>query len=330
MPWRKTRDPYKVWLSEIILQQTRVDQGMPYYLRFVALFPTIHDLANAESQLVMKTWEGLGYYSRARNLHATAKFISEHLNGVFPVTYAEIVKLKGIGPYTAAAIASICFDEVTPVIDGNVFRFISRHFGVERDIAEAKNRKYFEEILTELIDHHQPGTFNQAVMEFGATVCKPAADCESCVFISSCFARAEQKIDMLPIKTKKVKVAELYIHYLVFEHKEKTLMRAREEGIWHSLFEFPSIPSEDELSAETVENILRKYSGLDLKESYEAVKHILTHRKLWVSFQHIEVKDEMVLAELAKDFGFNIYTSEEVLTLPLPKVIVNHLQRVGF
>lgn len=329
MPWRRTKDPYFIWLSEIILQQTRVEQGLPYYNRFVSQFPTVHDLAAADSQKVMKAWEGLGYYSRARNLHYTAKYISEILNGAFPKSYDGLIKLKGVGPYTAAAIASIAFKEPKPVIDGNVFRFISRYFGVEKDIGDQKNRKFFEEILDELIPSDQPDIFNQATMEFGATVCKPAPDCSSCIFRSSCFARINNRQNELPIKVKKVKVQEQFIAYMVIKHKDQTLMRVRNESIWNGLFEFPSKVSEQNISDIELSDLLSNYP-LRMTRQHAPVKHLLTHRKLWVSFHEFEVSEEKIFVSISKDLEYNIFSWEEILTLPLPKVISNHLQRVEF
>ncbi|MEO1256118.1 MAG: A/G-specific adenine glycosylase, partial [Bacteroidota bacterium] len=178
LPWRKTKDPYRVWLSEIILQQTRVEQGLPYYQKFTTTYPTVYDLASADEQEVLRLWQGLGYYSRAINLHKTAKKIVDLNHGVFPQTYERILQLKGIGPYTAAAISSFCFGEERPVVDGNVFRFASRFFGIKEDIAKAKTRKVFEGILHDYIKGVDPGVFNQAIMEFGATVCTPSPKCE--------------------------------------------------------------------------------------------------------------------------------------------------------
>ncbi|MEQ8470217.1 MAG: A/G-specific adenine glycosylase [Marinoscillum sp.] len=331
LPWRETRDPYKIWLSEIILQQTRIDQGLPYYNRFVEHYPTIHDLASAPDQSVMKLWEGLGYYSRARNLHATAKYVSEVLSGEFPKNYDGLVKLKGVGPYTAAAIASIAFNEPAPVVDGNVFRFIARYFGVEKDIADHKNRRHFLEILEEVIDHDQPGTFNQAVMEYGATVCKPSAPlCSGCVFRTECFAFIHKKQSDLPIKSKKVKTREVFIHYLVFEYKGQTLMRVRTDSIWTGLFEFHNITAPQAVSETEIANLISPFGDLHYQQVQPTVKHLLTHRKLWVSFTHIDVPNQATLDRIAKDLSLKTFSWEEVLTLPRPKVIVNHLQEAVF
>ena len=218
LPWRKTKNPYFVWLSEIMLQQTRVAQGMSYYLKFTETFPTVFDLAKADESTVLKMWQGLGYYSRARNLHATAKHIAFELDGKFPSTYKEIVKLKGIGDYTASAIASICFTEPTAVVDGNVYRVLSRYFGIETPINSSAGNKEFKELAQTLIDTLKPGTYNQAIMDFGAIQCKPKNPiCLFCPFSESCVALQKNKIDTLPVKDKKTKVRDRYFNYLVLK-----------------------------------------------------------------------------------------------------------------
>ena len=331
MPWRNTKDPYKIWLSEIILQQTRIEQGLPYYNRFMEDYPTVHDLANANQQDVLKLWEGLGYYSRARNLHATAQHISQDLVGKFPDSYHEILKLKGIGPYTAAAIASFSFEEPVPVIDGNVFRFVSRYFGIKKDIADAKNRKYFEKVLNDVISADNPSDFNQGIMEFGATICTPAnPKCAECVFQATCYANSHNKQSSLPIKSKKVKVKEQFIYYIVYEHERHTLMKARTESIWNGLFEFQAITSDKALDDEALFGQVSLVEKGDIQEIVGPVKHLLSHRKLWVHFIHLHLKNQSDLEQLSKEFGLTIYSWEEVLTLPRPKVIVNHLQRAVF
>nr|WP_321539525.1 A/G-specific adenine glycosylase [Flavobacterium piscinae] len=206
LPWRNTTNPYPIWLSEIILQQTRVAQGLPYYERFIETFPTVFDLANASEEQVLKLWQGLGYYSRGRNLHKTAQIIAFELNGTFPTTYTELLKLKGIGSYTAATIASFSQKEVVPVVDGNVFRILARYFDVETDISSATAKKEFTALANELIDSKQPDVFNQALMEFGALQCVPKnPNCSICVFKDSCAALQKKKVDLLPIKLKKRK-----------------------------------------------------------------------------------------------------------------------------
>ncbi|RED98961.1 A/G-specific adenine glycosylase [Marinoscillum furvescens] len=330
LPWRKTREPYNIWLSEIILQQTRVDQGLPYYNRFVEQFPTVHDLAAADTQEVLKLWEGLGYYSRARNLHSTAKHIANDLNGKFPTDYKGLLKLKGVGPYTAAAIASIAYQEAVPVLDGNVFRFASRYFGIQKDIAEQKNRQSFMNVLEKVIPHDAPDTFNQAMMEYGATVCKPLPACNDCSFAQACYAYTHKLQGQLPIKSKKVKVKEVYIDYLIFDHDGHTLMRKRQDSIWTGLFEFHNLSADAPISEEQIAASLKSYRGVTIEPPAAPVKHLLSHRKLWVRFFRVNISGRATFDQLAKDLELRIYSHEEVLTLPRPKVIVNHLHQVGF
>lgn len=247
LPWRNTRDPYQIWLSEVILQQTRVVQGLPYFERFVKAFPTIADLAGASDEAVLKLWQGLGYYSRARNMHATARLIHNEYGGVFPATYAELIRLKGIGPYTAAAIASFAFTEVRAVVDGNVYRVLSRVFGVSIPINSTKGKKYFQELADILIDTKAPDRYNQAIMEFGATVCTPKRpNCTECIFNSSCEALRRSQVASLPVKLKKATITKRYLHYLCIEDAKQNiqLLKRPEGGIWAGLYEFPSIESD--------------------------------------------------------------------------------------
>ena len=216
LPWRKTIDPYRIWLSEIILQQTRVDQGMAYYFKFIYNFPSVFDLAKASEEDVLKLWQGLGYYSRARNLHFSAKYIVNELKGTFPANYYNLIKLKGVGDYTASAIASICYNESTAVVDGNVYRVLARYFGINTPINTSKGIKKFKQLAQELIDSKNPGTYNQAAMELGATVCKPQKPlCNECVFNNSCVALSKNLISNLPVKVNKLKIKQRYFNYLV-------------------------------------------------------------------------------------------------------------------
>ena len=247
LPWRKTDNPYLIWLSEIMLQQTRVAQGTPYFLSFTTNFPTVFDLANANEEQILKLWQGLGYYSRARNLHKTAQFVAKELSGKFPDNYNDLLKLKGVGEYTAAAIASFSFNEVVPVVDGNVFRVLSRYFDVETDIASASAKKEFAALAFELIPKDNPALFNQAIMEFGALQCVPKSpNCSVCIFNSSCAALQKKKVDKLPVKSKKLKVRNRFFNYLVAsDENENTIIQKRTaKGIWHNLYEFPLIETE--------------------------------------------------------------------------------------
>ena len=298
LPWRTTLNPYHIWLSEIILQQTRVDQGMSYYLKFIDQYPTIANLAAASEEDVLKLWQGLGYYSRARNLHATAKKIHFEYHGIFPSDYDELLKLKGIGDYTASAIASICFDLPTAVVDGNVFRFLARYFNISTPINSTKGIKEFKQLAQELLDIEQPGTHNQAMMEFGARVCKPMApDCDTCIFNTSCLARSKNKIKVLPVKLKKTKIVKKYFNYLVIETgNHSTFIHKRVEGIWKNLYEFPLINSENELQ---ISELIEHPEFLDIvgddKVSIqlfndEQVVHKLSHQHLYTKFWIIKSK----------------------------------------
>ncbi len=247
MPWRETSDPYCIWLSEIMLQQTRIEQGLPYYLAFTNAYPSIFDLANASEEEVLKLWQGLGYYSRARNLHATAKYIAFELNGKFPETYEGLLKLKGVGDYTASAIASISYNEPVAVVDGNVYRVLSRYFDIDTPINSTAGIKEFKLLAKELLDKEDPATYNQAIMEFGALQCKPQSPlCNTCPLSASCLALKNNKISMLPVKLKKGKIKKRYFNYLVFQSEEnKTILEKRSgKGIWEGLYQFPLIETD--------------------------------------------------------------------------------------
>lgn len=320
LPWRKTQNPYYIWLSEIMLQQTRVAQGLPYYLAFVDAFQTVHDLANAHEEQVLKLWQGLGYYSRARNLHATAQYISRELKGKFPDNYKDLLQLKGVGEYTAAAIASISFDEDVAVVDGNVFRVLARYFGVESDIALAKTKKEFQELANSLLPKGKAAVFNQAIMEFGATQCSPKSpDCSVCPLNSSCFALQKKRVDVLPIKSKKLKVKNRYFNYIVLKDSEGNFLveKRTAKGIWHNLYEFPLLETETEISIEDAqEQILQQYENATVIFLEQAsVIHKLSHQHLNIRFFEVELK-----SELADAISF-----DRLLKLPFPIVLHNFI-----
>lgn len=275
LPWRGTKDPYKIWLSEIILQQTRIDQGTSYYLKFVELFPTVFDLAKAESDAVMKAWEGLGYYSRARNLHHTAKVVAEEMNGVFPDNYQDLMKLKGIGPYTARAVGSIAFGNVTGVLDGNVFRVLSRFLGDFRPIDVPSTKKAFQEILDVWVQSVNPADFNQGMMDLGAMVCTPKKpSCILCPLQENCIAARDGIAEQLPVKEKKLKRRTVWYHFYLVEAEGTLIIRKRPaDGIWGNLWEIPNVEVTEKLWNHAEEE------GYQLEG---ALKHVLTHLDIMI------------------------------------------------
>ncbi len=318
LPWRNDINPYTIWLSEIMLQQTRVAQGLPYFLRFTSAFPTVFDLANAEEEEVLKLWQGLGYYSRARNLHKTAKQIAFEFNGEFPKNYSELLHLKGIGDYTAAAIASFAYNENVPVVDGNVFRVLSRYFDVETDIASSGAKKEFIQLAAELLPKGQANIFNQAIMEFGALQCVPKnPDCGNCIFNDSCLALQKKKVAQLPVKSKKTKVTNRYFNYLVFsDETNKTIICKRiQKGIWHNLYEFPLLETEKAASDIAVLNLIKNQSfvtnavqEVTLFNSIPIV-HKLSHQHLTIKFWKVKVEGALlngIDCESASNFPFPI------------------------
>lgn len=324
LPWRKTRDPYKIWLSEIMLQQTRIEQGLPYYNKFIEAFPTVFDLASADAEKVLKLWQGLGYYSRARNLHATAKYVAEELNGVFPDNYSDLKKLKGVGDYTASAIASICYDEPVAVVDGNVYRVLSRIFNIHTPINTTAGNKEFKVLAGKLLDKEDPSTFNQALMEFGALHCKPQNPaCPVCPFKNDCQALKDHLVTNLPVKLKKGKIKKRYFNYLVFDFEnDSTLLEQRSgKGIWHGLYQFPLIESEIALKEKELvasEKFRKKLNSEDFsiqKFNDSPVVHKLSHQHLYTHFWIVKVKKE----------NKNAVSFEKVQEYPVPVLIENFL-----
>lgn len=320
LPWRNTTSPYKVWLSEIILQQTRVDQGLSYYLNFVNTYPTIADLALAPIDDVLRLWQGLGYYSRARNLHFTANQILTEYGGEFPNNYSEISKLKGVGDYTASAIASFSFGEVQPVLDGNVFRVLSRYYGIEEDIAKGTNRKIFKSILEKEIDHKDPATFNQAIMEFGALQCTPKSpDCSSCPLEDDCFALKNGLIEQLPFKSKTVKKRNRYFNFVLLKYNNQfALIKREKKDIWQGLFE---LPLHESAKNEKIELLTDKYAPLDITKTtvFEPnKKHLLSHQTIY---------SQMILFETSIKGDYTYYTLDEIKKLGKPILIENFLTK---
>ncbi|MGN6292185.1 MAG: A/G-specific adenine glycosylase [Chitinophagaceae bacterium] len=323
MPWKGEKDPYRIWLSEIILQQTRVEQGLDYYHRFIERFPAISDLAAAPDTAVFKLWEGLGYYSRCRNLLATARYITNERKGVFPNTYEEIKALKGIGPYTAAAISSFAYNLPHAVVDGNVFRVLSRVFGISKPIDSTEGKKYFTQLADELLDKKQPGLYNQAIMDFGAIVCKPALPlCSSCVFNSQCEAYSQGKVNEWPVKEKKISIRKRWFYYLVMEYKGTIAIRQRTgKDIWNQLYEFPVIETSAEQDATHVLAQAEKQDWL-LPKKYTRIsisplfKQQLSHQLIAGQFITVQLDRKPDLQD-----GIVWVTEKERMDYPFPKFI---------
>lgn len=333
LPWRKTTDPYHIWLSEVILQQTRVAQGLPYYLDFVRNFPNVKVLAKASEDKVMRTWQGLGYYSRARNLHACAKVVVTKHKGRFPKTYAELITLPGIGEYTAAAIASMAFGQPEAVVDGNVYRVLSRVFGIDEDISTSQGKKVFALKAKELLDVHRPGTYNQAVMEFGALQCTPKSpNCVDCIFSSGCFARKRQIQNLLPVKSKKVKVRTRYFTYFVLMKGGKVGMKKRAgKDIWGGLYDFYLVEGKRQQRPEIIlksDETLAKiapYTTLEFKS--ESYKHVLTHQHIVARFVILSLSNGFSIKKLSGSLGLGFYSPAEVASLPKPALVSRFLSK---
>ncbi|WP_289630323.1 A/G-specific adenine glycosylase [uncultured Phocaeicola sp.] len=303
LPWRRTKNPYLIWISEIILQQTRVAQGYDYYQRFVKRFPDVFSLADADEDEVMKYWQGLGYYSRARNLHAAARSMAEA--GGFPKTYKEVLALKGVGGYTAAAICSFAYGMPYAVVDGNVYRVLSRWLGIETPINSTEGKRIFAEVAAELLDKAQPGLYNQAIMDFGALQCTPVSpNCMFCPFIDTCVARQKGLVDTLPVKQHKAKVTNRYFNYIYVRMGAHTLINKRTgNDIWKNLYELPLIETESEVPEEKFyalpqwQEMLAEGEVPSVRLVQKGVKHVLSHRVIYANFY------EVILPENAASFA---------------------------
>jgi A/G-specific adenine glycosylase len=294
-------DPYKIWLSEIMLQQTRVAQGLPYYEKFVTSFPSVFDLADADEEKVLKLWQGLGYYSRARNMHSTAKKIVRDYKGDFPKTYKELIKLKGVGDYTASAIASISFNESEPVVDGNVYRVLARYFGINLAINSSEGIKHFKSLAREVMDVEEIRDYNQGIMEFGAIQCAPKKPyCLHCPLNDSCIALKENRVHELPVKLKKTKVRKRYFNYLVvLDGKNNTLLEQRQgKGIWQNLYQFPLLETDSEVELNSIKK--EATSFLELKDfediflyNSKPIIHKLSHQHLHTKFWILHTTNEL-------------------------------------
>ena len=329
LPWRNTKDPYRIWISEIILQQTRVAQGYDYYLRFMELFPDACALANAPEDEVMKAWQGLGYFSRARNLHEAARTIAGR--GGFPTTYEEVRALKGVGDYTAAAICSFAYDMPCAVVDGNVYRVLSRWMGVDTPIDSTAGKKLFSKLADELLDKHRPALYNQAIMDFGALQCTPSQpDCLSCPLAGSCAALQHGRVNELPVKQHRTKVSNRYFNYIYVRTGGCTWIRKRSgNDIWKNLYEPLLIETEQDMSEtehelleklqgvlKKREDVLKKGEGVFFRPVKRKVKHVLSHRIIWANFYELILPDEMEAPE-----GFLLVPEEEIHKFAVPNLV---------
>ena len=329
LPWRNTKDPYRIWISEIILQQTRVAQGYDYYLRFMELFPDACALANAPEDEVMKAWQGLGYYSRARNLHEAARTIAGR--GGFPTTYEEVRALKGVGDYTAAAICSFAYDMPCAVVDGNVYRVLSRWMGVDTPIDSTAGKKLFSKLADELLDKHRPALYNQAIMDFGALQCTPSQpDCLSCPLAGSCAALQQGRVNELPVKQHRTKVSNRYFNYIYVRTGGCTWIRKRSgNDIWKNLYEPLLIETEQDMSENEHElleklqgvfskreDVFKKDEGVFFRPVKRKVKHVLSHRIIWANFYELILPDEMEAPE-----GFLQVPEEEIHKFAVPNLV---------
>ena len=331
LPWKGIKNPYLIWLSEIILQQTRVEQGMPYYLKFIEHYPTVVDLAKAADDAVMKLWEGLGYYSRARNMLAAARHIVEFHQGVFPSTYQEILALKGVGPYTAAAIASFAYQLPHAVVDGNVYRVLARYFGIDLAMDSTEGKKTFSQLAQACLDADQPGLYNQAIMDFGATICTPKnPQCEDCPLQNDCVARADDRVQALPFKVKKIKKRQRYFYYLEIESEKSVILHKRtQKDIWHSLYQYPLIETPADLGdLRALEQaglwkILLPQKNYQLISISQPYQQTLTHQKIRARFLKIRLEKNTRI-ELPEGFFFQ--SKSQLKQFAFPKIFDCYLE----
>jgi A/G-specific adenine glycosylase len=329
MPWKGEKDPYKIWLSEIILQQTRVEQGLGYYERFIKTFPTINHLAKASSEKVYKLWEGLGYYTRCKNLIATAAFISKEKKGKFPDDYQTILSLKGIGPYTAAAICSFAYNLPYAVIDGNVFRVLSRYFGIAAPIDNNDGKKMYALLANELLDKEQPGLYNQAIMDFGAVICKPQQPlCGKCPQKNDCQALKHHTVKVLPVKEKQLIKKNRWLYYFIVDVKDNVLIRKRiTKDVWENLYEFVLYESDEPIEAgkDSFKPVLKKLFGKQpvvVKNISPLYRQQLTHQN--IAGQFIELKMDSIPVTMN---DYELVKKNTLKKYPFPKFIINWLQQ---
>jgi len=340
LPWRNTRNPYKIWLSEIILQQTQVKQALPYYDKITKAFPTLEHLAKAEENDLLLLWQGLGYYSRARNMHAAARFIQHELNGKFPQSYSELLKLKGVGSYTAAAVASIAFEEPVAAVDGNVIRILSRVFAVQEPVDKASGKNIISNLAEKLVSQDNPGDFNQAMMDLGATLCRKSnPDCLNCPLSEVCTAYAENMADRLPLKVNKQKKQNRYICYFIVRNVSNAgqalILRKRStSGIWKNMYDFPVLEYETKPTLSALPNDFFTQYGLALKanqiiDTGSLRKHLLSHRNLFVKFYLLPLADEHFKALLSADKNFIETKFSDLNAFPFPEIINKFFKEEG-
>jgi A/G-specific adenine glycosylase len=327
LPWRDTTDPYPIWISEIMLQQTRVEQGLAYFFRFMKRFPDLRSVAEASEKEILTYWQGLGYYSRARNIHRAARHIMEQFHGTFPHDYDQILSLPGIGPYTAAAIASFAFQQPYAVVDGNVLRFLTRYFGINNSIDEANTKKEMNHLAFEMMDKQHPDLYNQAIMEFGALQCIPQSPhCEQCPFQQTCFAAANQMVNQYPVKKKKAPTRDRYFYYFCIVHEQNVFLQKRiNKDIWQNLYEFPLLESSQPLTVETAlqSTLLQPFRPFDVQFTSSIIKHLLSHQTIYTVFFIIKCKQ--------KPFANAPYiavNNEQLNDYPMPKLIINFINNV--
>ncbi|HRG00294.1 MAG TPA: A/G-specific adenine glycosylase [Bacteroidia bacterium] len=325
LPWRNTKDPYKIWLSEIILQQTQVVQGLNYYIKFVENFPTVIDLAEAPEDKIMRLWQGLGYYSRARNLHAAAKAIKLNHKGVFPKTYESIKELKGVGDYTAAAVSSFAYNLPHAVVDGNVYRVLARLFNVDTAINSTQGKKEFQLLADEILNKKQAGLHNSAMMEFGALWCKPQnPKCEECPLQSQCLAFEKNTVSSLPVKDKKIKIKNRYLHYFVFNYKDSVYIQKRTaKDIWQNLYQFFLIETGTPTEATTIlkdKQLKKLVKEIEVISITPVKKHILSHQHLHAVFYEVKIKAPITSKSLLK------IKRDKLIDYALPQLINKYLK----
>ncbi len=329
LPWRNTSDPYKIWISEIILQQTRVDQGKAYYLRFIENFPTVAHVAMAQEDEILKFWQGLGYYSRARNLHYTAKYIHNELNGKFPENHKELLQLRGIGPYTAAAIASIAFDLPHSAVDGNIYRVLARYFGIHIPIDTGKGKKVFSALAEDLLPEKHIGFHNQTLMEFGAIQCTPKSpECNRCPVAGNCYAFNHALVDKLPAKSKQTKQRNRYFYYYYIDAGDFTYLEKRtRKDIWQNLFQFPLQEAKNDIPENKLSKLenfpLRSSCRGNIREISTPKKHVLTHQIIFARLIHVEVQNPECL-----NHNFLQVNKKDISTFAVPRLMEKFIQEL--